>query len=46
MLIGDVVAGQALAILAGGILHAAIGVVDEAAGLRLAGSRAFQRQWQ
>jgi hypothetical protein len=35
---GDVVFGELLAIGDGGVLHAAIGVMDQAAGLRLSGS--------
>ena len=34
---GDVVFGELLAVGDGGVLHAAIGVMDQAAGLRLSG---------
>jgi hypothetical protein len=34
---GDVTIGQSLAIGDGGVLHAAIGMMDQAAGLRLSG---------
>ena len=38
---GDVAIGQPLAVGDGGVLHAAIGVMDEAAGLRLSGVEGF-----